>query len=160
MHSSIEVGSFNGILISNSLVFFFGEPVFFGGTFYGAKSNWVLSDGAYYYTGQDERVPFMFRIGAKDISLGKKGLVYAEFDRAFASISQPPPQEEGVYYNNIYYGQKKDWKYKIGTFAESIATCNRCWVYLGTEQKVPEKFKIQGIVMEEKLRIFGPPKEE
>ncbi len=132
------------------------NPVFFGGNFYGKKSDWKFVDGIFYYTGQDSRVPFMFKIESKDVSLGSKGLYETEFNRIFSSKVGEIPTKTGVYYQNIYYDTKANWQYKEGTIGEAIYLCNKCWVYVGKDDGVPKEFKSKGITIEEKLRLFGP----
>lgn len=136
------------------------KPVFFEGTFYDKKDEWELIENKYYYVEADSRVPYMFRLEAKESSISKKGLVKAEFNKAFSSEPGGIPEKMGVYYDGDYYGLKDDWKFKKGDWIESIATCNKCWVYIGSDDEVPEKFKKEGISLEEKARLFGPPREE
>ncbi len=140
-------------------------PYFYKGTFYGERRDWRLIDegvgGAhYYYTGIDPRVPFKYRIEAKDVSLGSKGASITEFENAFSSWQGKVPGKMGVYYEGTYYGVKEDWEYKVESLPESIWRCNRCWVYTGDDEDVPEKFRTDGIALEKKARLFGPPREE
>ena len=130
------------------------EPVFYGGTFYGKKNEWRKIDNSFYYAGSDERVPFMFRIAAKDVSLGRKGLVEVEFDKAFSSGTSNIPEAQGVYYENEFYGKKEDWK-----FISKGILGGKVWIYTGNDIKVKEKFKTEGIVVEQKMELFGPPAE-
>ena len=130
------------------------QPTFFGGTFYGNKNEWRFADGAYYFAGTDARVPFMFRIEAKDVSLGRKGLVETEFNKVFSSGTQKEPQKDGVYYEEKFYGKKEDWKFESGAFS------GKKWVYKGTDSEVQPSMKTTGLSIEEKLRLFGPPGEE
>ena len=102
----------------------------------------------------------MFRIEAKDISLGQKGLVNSEFDIIFTSKHEQMPNKDGVYYQNIYYGKKGDWQFKEGTLGESLAKCNKCWIYIGDDSSVDSRLKTEGITIEEKMRLFGPPQEK
>lgn len=130
------------------------EPVFYGGTFYGKKNEWRKIDNSFYYAGSDERVPFMFRIAAKDVSLARKGLVETEFDTAFLSGTSNIPEAQGIYYENEFYGKKEEWK-----FISKGMLGGKVWVYTGNDNKVKEKFKTEGIVIEEKMELFGPPAE-
>ncbi len=139
---------------------------FYQGTYYGKLDEWKIinppfSSGTYYYyTGTDLRVPYMFRIEAKDLSFGRKGLTETELKNIFSSESGILPNKQGIYFDKVYYDTKDKWKYNEGNFKESLIECNKCWVYVGDDSDVPKRFKTDGILMEEKVRLFGPPFEE
>ncbi len=139
------------------------NPVFYDGTYYGRLDEWKLvssfSSGAnYYYMGADSRVPYMFRIEAKDdTNLGRKGLTKTGLDNVFSSVSDPTPSKQGIYFEKVYYDIGERWRYQEGGITSA---CNKCWIYTGDDEEVPAQFKTRGITMEEKMRIFGPPRSE
>ena len=138
------------------------KGVFLQKTYFGKLDEWKIVDGTYYYTGNDPRVSFQYRLEAKDMQLGVglKGLDEKGFKDVFSTGTNSPPIKDGVYNNRVYYDTKDKWKFKIGSFTEAYFTCAKCWIYTGNDEEVPKKFKTEGISVEEKVRLFGLPFEE
>lgn len=129
--------------------------MFYNNVYYGLKKDWkstsVGGGEAYVYTGTDERVAYKFRT---------EGISKYEFELLIKGPYEEVPEgKKGVYYaayfdeKGVYYGVKEDWEYVDTGFFGS-----KGWRYTGHEKEVPEEFKTQGISIQEKYNIFGPPK--
>lgn len=134
------------------------ENVYFQGTYYGKENDWNYIEGLYYYTGSDPRVAFLFRSEAKDFKrlwVSDGGLSENKFKEVFDSKSYQDKAKTGIYFENNYYGLKSEWKF----VKTSFFSYDR-WKYVNNDNEVPEIYKNKGILVNKKMRIFGPPREE
>jgi len=128
--------------------------MFYKGEFFGLRKDWRYDGRNYKYTGNDQRVAYIYK---------KDGLYKDYFEPALRGPYEKVPEgKQGVFYmfdhsldkEGKYYGLKQHWKRAETNFLRD--GIGKHWIYDGPENEVSER-RIDNVVYE---NVFGPPKIE